>query len=164
MPSTAADPSLWRQTRAVKPWQWPCYVLAVLLLGACDNQGNGPATQPRTLSVPADCVPQAGCRLQLGSLVVALKFGADAQALRPFPVQVNVESQSPVDAVGLAFSMRGMAMGQNHYQLIKRAPQRWEGSITLPVCVSGRSDWEATLRIATSAGEYQAQLPFVLRP
>jgi hypothetical protein len=42
------------------------------------------------------------------------------------------------------FTMRSMDMGFNRYRFI-RANGRWEASVTLPACVSGRRDWMMTL-------------------
>ncbi len=162
MPSTVADAGVLRGLPG-KACRWAGCALLAALIGACDERGQA-ASERRDLSAAPDCVPQDGCRLQADALIVRLKFEREAQALKPFPVRVEIDSPVPVDAVGLSFRMRGMDMGQNRYRLIQRTPQRWEGSITLPVCVSGRSDWEARLRIVTPQREYQASLPFVLHP
>ena len=59
--------------------------------------------------------------------------------------------------------MKGMDMGWNRYRLNKDAAGYWNAEVTLPVCVSGRSDWVADFdAVAEGRRRVQWQVPFVL--
>jgi len=137
--------------------------LALLLVSACDNPSST-ALPVSVLDTQAGCELQQGaCRATDGEVSLQASFDAPARALQPFPVSVRVNSNVPVDTVMVTFLMQGMDMGLNRYRLESDAGGGWRGSVTLPVCVSGRSDWIAAFELVTASRSYQAQIPFVLQ-
>lgn len=138
------------------------FALALLLNSACDNPSST-ALPVSVLDTRAGCDLQQGCSATDGEVSLQVRFDAPAHALQPFPLSVHISSDEPVDTVMVTFLMRGMDMGLNRYRLEGDARGGWRGSVTLPVCVSGRSDWIAAFELATASRSYQAQIPFVLQ-
>ena len=89
-------------------------------------------------------------------------FAAPPRAMKPFPVRLQVKGDEPVDSVMIAFSMPGMDMGLNRYRMIRGTAGDWGAEVTLPICISGRSDWVAGLEIVTAARRLHWNVPFVL--
>jgi hypothetical protein len=83
-------------------------------------------------------------------------------APRPLPVMqplvAVVNASEPLDEVRLDLNGRDMDMGPNQTRLISQGPLRWQGSATIPVCLSGRMRWEATLKVRR--GNRQESLRF----
>lgn len=51
--------------------------------------------------------------------------------------------------VSVAFSMRGMSMGENRSRLARTGPGRFEGKAVLVRCPSGRRGWVADVEVAS---------------
>jgi len=136
--------------------------LAVLFAAGCDK----PATQSLPVSdlqLSADCLPEQGCSATADGLTVRVRFDTPATALKPFPISIEIDSEKTVETVMATFSMRGMDMGLNRYRFERDAQGHWHGTVTLPICVSGRSDWIAAFEMTTAQRRYRLQIPFVLR-
>lgn len=82
---------------------------------------------------------------------------AFAMQLRSLRGELGQSAQVMVD-----FQMRDMDMGLNRYRLEPAGAGVWQGRATLPVCVSGRSDWIARLTIHDGARTWTAELPFTV--
>lgn len=64
-------------------------------------------------------------------------------------------------AVTLRFDMVGMDMGVNQYRLQVIDKGVWQAQVMLPVCVTGRRDWFATVRVTVPGDEaVEAKFPF----
>ncbi len=86
-----------------------------------------------------------GCQFTLSDQrPVKITFSAPPSGLQAFTVQVTVAGAQQVTA---AFAMPDMDMGDNRYRLQQTSPQLWQGKIILPVCVSGKHDWQLNLSI-----------------
>jgi hypothetical protein len=95
-----------------------------------------------------------GCHFRLKGGAIEVSFSEPANALRPFELRVRAPSAKEVTA---SFTMTGMEMGLNRYQLVPAAEAgNWRARVILPVCVAGRSDWEMTLVVDGAA----ARIPF----
>jgi hypothetical protein len=138
------------------------FFLSLLLLSACDRSAqNGlPVTE---LSVTPGCEVQQGCQAGDSSLSVSVQFGDTPRALQPFPLGLQFSGDEPVEQVTVSFSMQGMDMGLNRYRLTGDKMSGWKADITLPICVSGRSDWIAEFELVTDQRRLQFSLPFVLQ-
>ena len=133
----------------------------VLLFCACDR--SPPSGRPLTLlNAPPGCDLQQGCRAGDGSFSVELRFAAPPRAMKAFPVQLRVAAAEAVETVMISFSMQGMDMGLNRYRMVRAANNTWTADVTLPICVSGRSDWIAGVELLTARRRFQWDAPFVL--
>lgn len=102
-------------------------LIAVCLFAGCMRQETPPVT----------CVSLTqGCTLASGKLFV--KTDTAPTPLQPFVLTVTAPAAQEVQ---VELQMQGMAMGLNRYRLIQQTNGEWRASITLPACVSGRSDW-----------------------
>lgn len=137
-------------------------VLSGALAGGCENASQPDEAPVTALSAPAACdLVQGGCQAGDGHLQVAVRFAQAPRALQPFPVELNVAGATP-QAVYVAFSMQGMDMGLNRYRLEAAGAGLWRAAVTLPICVSGRSDWNADFELQLPDQRVQLRLPFIL--
>ncbi|WP_371324985.1 hypothetical protein VX159_05570 [Dechloromonas sp. ZY10] len=104
--------------------------------------------------------PDPGCDLQRQACAVELPGGGRAELLaaplpipmvKPFTVRVRV-SGLRVSAVEVDFAGIDMNMGLNRPQLVAEGDGRFVGEATLPVCISGQMDWQATVLLTTERG------------
>jgi hypothetical protein len=104
--------------------------------------------------------PDPACDLQRQACGVDLPGGGrvELEALtrpipmvRPFAVRVRV-ADVEARAVEVDFAGIDMNMGFNRPQLTAEGPGRFAGEVTLPVCISGQMDWQATLLLTTASG------------
>jgi hypothetical protein len=97
--------------------------------------------------------PTAGCRLQLGGEGVVVRFSESPRAMRPFVIEVDAPRAVAVVA---DFTMPGMDMVPNRYDLARAPDGQWRAKVVLPVCISGRADWS----LAVTVGDRTASVPF----
>ena len=137
-------------------------VLAILGSG-CERPAPSPE-DVTTFATASGCEPQQGCAVRGESVSMQLRFLAPPHALKPFPVQLLVTTDQQVESVVIAFSMAGMDMGLNRYRMV-RDPQtgNWGADVTLPMCVSGRSDWIAGVDLVIAGRDYRWTVPFVVQ-
>jgi hypothetical protein len=116
------------------------------------------------LSAPADChLSQKTCAVRSEELSVSVFPSDNVRALKPFSFQVRLEGPlaDTVQDVTVHFAMVGMDMGVNRFHLRRKADQRWQGKVILPLCTTGRSDWIATVEIETEP-PYSVQFPLTV--
>ena len=108
----------------------------------------------------------AACRLQHPELgVVQLTFAEGAYYLHPFVARlVTPAAGGAIEAVTLDLTMPGMDMGRNVFSLHPQADgSGWQGTVLLPICVTGRIDWQVRLVIETGQRHYVARLPLQVK-
>lgn len=110
--------------------------------------------------------PEPGCNLQKQNCAVNLPSGGKVELslgaravplVKPFGVAVAVNGLA-VDRVEVDFVGVDMNMGYNRPELAKRGDGQFVGEATLPVCISGHMDWQATLLIET--GNQRIAVPY----
>ncbi|WJW74940.1 hypothetical protein QVG61_10575 [Thiohalobacter sp. IOR34] len=120
---------------------------AYLLLHSGGDKETAPT---QTLAVPADCdLGQGPCEIGDGGLRLRVVLETPVPVMRPFrlAVQFSGPGAAAVESVRADFSMPGMNMGVNRYRLLGQGEGVWQAEVTLPVCISGRSDWRLTLDV-----------------
>jgi hypothetical protein len=142
-------------------------VSSVLLLAGLSLPACSPQTEPELLPVSqlyaeADCDVLTGCRVSDVDAYIEVLFEIKPHALQPFPVVIKPEGMKDVTAVTVNFTMRDMAMGLNRYALMHAPEGGWQGEVTLPICVSGRTDWIAEFDVQLPARHVVFTVPFVL--
>ncbi len=142
-------------------WLLVCGLSAMLV--ACDQGSPGDRFPPRSVEVAAGCDPLLVCRVENGGLSVEVRMGPDIHALQPFLVQLDSGNDLDIAEILVAFSMRGMDMGWNRYRLETDGAGGWQAQVTLPICVSGRSDWLADFEISAAGQRLQFSVPFILQ-
>lgn len=110
--------------------------------------------------------PDPACNLQRDACAVDLPGGGRVELgmgvhpipmVRPFPLQVRVDGVA-VERVEVDFAGIDMNMGLNRPQLEGRGEGRHVGEATLPVCITGHMDWQATVLL--TAGRKRIAIPY----
>jgi hypothetical protein len=101
--------------------------------------------------------PDPVCNLQREACSVKLPSGGNVTLamgtrpvplVKPFEVEVTTSGLSPA-RVEVDFAGTDMNMGYNRPQLTARGAGNYVAEATLPVCVTGSMDWQATVLIET---------------
>lgn len=108
---------------------------------------------------PACDLNRTACRVPLpdgGQLEVEMN-PRPIPMVRPFQVEVKL---SGFDATRVAVDFAGvdMNMGLNRPELAARGGGRHAGEATLPVCITGQMDWQATVLV--DSGSRRIAVPF----
>lgn len=134
--------------------QWLAPVAIILLIAAVVIL-NSVFRQHGAAEVVVNCADlNAGCRAMLGDRQVSLGVTGELKMLQPFEVWVRVEG---VDKLQASFTMVGMDMGFNLYNLRPDGQGAHRARITLPMCVTGRNDW----RLHLDLDAQRLTIPFV---
>jgi len=131
-----------------------------MLMASCENHDESMPATP--LQMSSSCDVRTGCLAVAADLSLHLSMGPDMRVLAPFPLSVEVQGEQSVDAIAASFTMQGMDMGMNRYQLVNDGAERWFANVTLPVCASGRSDWLVSLEVVTKGRRFTLEIPFVV--
>lgn len=109
--------------------------------------------------------PEQGCDLNRGVCTAVLPQGGKVSlSLTPRPIpmvaplRVEVVLPAPYERVEVDFAGVDMNMGLNRPRLEALGDGRYQGEATLPVCVSGKMDWQATLLL--EQGRQRVAIPF----
>lgn len=133
-------------------------ILALILIGVVGYKAS-PLLLPKA---DITATPDPACDLHRGACRVALPSGGSLSfslAPRPIPVvaplEMNVELEGTrADRVAVDFAGVSMNMGFNRPGLEPVAGtdgRRFTGQATLPVCVTGRMTWQATVLVESGA-------------
>ena len=109
-----------------------------------------------------------GCDLNVSRCAVDLPDGGRLElSITPQPIPVvkplQIEARfsgAVARRVELDFSGRSMEMGPNRTVLAPAGEGVFRGNAMLPVCVTGRMDWRATLFVDTARGRLAARFDF----
>ena len=113
--------------------RWINYSLLALIIFGC--------AKPETSMIACPSLVQ-GCAVALGEEKILVKTNIAPAPLQPFALSI---AGSSAQAVTVTLQMQGMDMGSNRYRLLRQSDGEWRGTLTLPVCVSGRRDWLMTV-------------------
>lgn len=140
-------------------------ILALILIGVVGYKLS-PLLMPKAdLTVH----PDDGCNLQLGACSATLPQGGRLKlSLSPHPIPVTAPLEilvelevAAADRVSVDFAGVSMNMGFNRPKLSAvegGRPGRFAGQTTLPVCVTGRMVWQATVLV--ESGRTRIAVPF----
>ncbi len=110
--------------------------------------------------------PDPVCNLQREACSVVLPSGGKIQLamatrpvplVKPFEVQVTTSGFSPT-RVEVDFAGIDMNMGLNRPQLAARGEGLYAAEVTLPVCITGHMDWQATVLV--ESGSERIAIPY----
>lgn len=94
-----------------------------------------------------------------------LRFDRVPQVMQAFELVVEPINNSstpglPPTAIHASFGMAGMPMGLNRYRLEQQADKTWHATVTLPVCIQGKSEWTMLLELKAPGEQQKYQLNF----
>ena len=110
--------------------------------------------------------PDPACDLNRAACRVALPSGGQLELrmnprpipmVKPFQVEVKLEGVSAA-RIEVDFAGIEMNMGLNRIELVAGAGGVHTGEATLPVCITGQMDWQATVLV--EAGNQRIAVPF----
>lgn len=110
--------------------------------------------------------PDPACNLQQQACAVSLPNGGKVELamgtrpvplVKPFAVQVATSGFAPA-RIEVDFTGIDMNMGYNRPQLVARGAGSYVGEATLPVCITGGMDWQATVLVET--GSERIAIPY----
>ena len=140
-------------------------VIGILLIGLVVVLGYklSPLLLPR-----ADVTvhPDPACDLQRQACAVALPNGGRIELamgtqpipmVKPFEVQVVASGVTP-SRVEIDFAGINMNMGYNRPELTSRGDGRFVAEATLPACITGQMEWQATVLVEN--GNERVAIPF----
>lgn len=137
-------------------------ILALILIGAIGYRLS-PLLLPK-----ADVFiqPDPGCDLHRAPCAASLPEGGRltfALTPRPIPVATPLDVEAVLEGLGaervkVDFAGVEMSMGYNRQTLRATGGGRFVGQATLPVCVTGRMLWQATVLVET--GSQRIGVPF----
>lgn len=88
--------------------------------------------------------PVSGCVFEHRGQKSQLRFSQAPRTLQAFTMSVHAPNARQIQA---EFQMQGMEMGPNRYTFTQSKAGVFTAQILLPVCVSGRRDWQLFLHI-----------------
>lgn len=131
---------------SLRAWPLVLIVLIGLVLWA-EKAGFWHETEA-TRALPVVCATLAtGCAVQVDGREIRFGIRGTPKPLAPFVVWVTASGAPPVTKAEARFTMEGMDMGFNIYTLRPDAQAVLRANVTLPICVTGRRDWNMTLEI-----------------
>ena len=111
-------------------------------------------------------MPDPACSLQKQACAVALPSGGTVELslgggpvplVKPFAVEVKANGVTPA-RVEVDFAGVDMNMGYNRPELRSSGAGRFVGEATLPVCITGHMDWQATVLV--EVGSERVAVPY----
>ncbi len=102
---------------------------------------------------------RSACRARLpdgGSVSIQLS-PAPIPLAKPFSIEVFTQGAA-IDSIEIDFAGEDMNMGLNRFALTSSDQTRFVATVTLPVCVSGKMAWKATLLL--KQGRQRIAVPF----
>jgi hypothetical protein len=137
-------------------------ILTLILIGIVGYKLS-PLLLPRA---DVTAMPTGACDLNADACHAALPQGGQLHftivphpvpVTAPFTMQVALEGQTS-DRVAVDFAGVTMNMGFNRPSLTRVSDGHYEGQATLPVCVTGRMTWQATVLV--ESGRTRIAVPF----
>ncbi len=108
---------------------------------------------------------KSNCIYKANDHLVELFFASKVRTMKSFRLESRLSNfKSIIKKVSVTFSMSSMSMGGNSFVLTRQAASRlsnsiWQTSILLPICTSGRSDWEMNFMVETNGEIYKTSIP-----
>ncbi|MBF0264789.1 MAG: hypothetical protein HQL46_05910 [Gammaproteobacteria bacterium] len=117
---------------------------------------------------PGNAICSIRSQFEQKSVKISISFDQPIVVLKPFKINLQVEGISPqrIQQAIIDFTMVDMDMGINN-QFFKMLSvngeqnSRWLASGNLAVCVSGRSDWLATITIQVKDKNIKILIPII---
>ncbi len=128
---------------------------------------RGAPREATTLHADFNCNPVGGqCTARSESTAITVRLEDALRPLERFQVEVEVVDvhAQEMDSVAVQFSMVGMNMGINRFELDNTTKRKWEGFAILPVCTTGRADWLVNVEAQRGREVYVAEFAMNATP
>ncbi len=117
-------------------------------------------TVPMSVTETACQKTQSACRAthpQLGD--ISLRFPEGAYYMQRFEAELTLAKAIELEQVTLDLDMTDMDMGRNRFRLSPAGEGLWRGELLLPICVTGRVDWQVRVQLDRDERRYEAVFP-----
>ena len=117
--------------------------------------------------VEVDCdLTQRECTTVLDNKKLNLRFSKPVKYLEKINIELELTgfAEETPKKVLVDFTMQGMQMGLSRFEL-RKAPENnvWRGFAILPICVSGRKDWQVQLYMQTPKANYLVKFKVLIQ-
>jgi len=139
-------------------------VLFVLIALIFIWQNNQSSVEQQVIS-KIICQPtMSNCLSPVGDGKLQWSVEKSIQYLKPFMNKIELTNiqEKDVQQISIEFVMQGMQMAVNRSIFTKQTSGLWQAQSVLPICVSGRKDWLAIVRVETHQGVWQTGFQFQL--
>ena len=139
-------------------------VLIVIMMLTFILKNNEVSVEKLTTS-KVICQPtMSNCLSPIGDGKLQWSVEQSIQYLKPFMNKIeltNIQVRD-VQQISIEFVMQGMQMAVNRSIFKRQASGLWQAQSVLPICVSGRKDWQAIIRVETHQSVWQTEFQFQL--
>lgn len=143
-------------------------IIIVLLLLSFFPAGINNEKQQDTFSVYPCKSLVTGCTANIKNRKIEIKFPGNIVFLKKFPIEIHLPDQNInlIDHVIVDFQMAGMNMGINKYYLQQSEKDKsiWTGEGVIPVCTTGRTDWQAIVSLKRGDDVQRVAFQFEVTP
>ena len=142
-------------------------IIVLLLLSLFPASFNDDTKSEKFSVYPCESLV-SGCQAIIGDKKIEIKFPGNIVFLKQFPVEIRFPGHKKVaiDQVVVDFQMVGMNMGINKYllKLDENDKTLWAGKAVLPVCTTGRTDWQAIVSVKQGDEVQRVAFQFEVMP
>lgn len=144
--------------RSIWPGIWPLGLMLLTALVLWAEIGGYWRGTEAVKVVTVRCPDLAnGCAVDVDGRQILFGTTGEPKPLAPFQVWVTTKGSAPMQKAEARFTMEGMDMGFNLYTLRADAQGVLRANVTLPICVTGRRDWNMILDVEN----LRLSVPFV---
>ncbi|MCG5500999.1 hypothetical protein [Ectothiorhodospira lacustris] len=119
-----------------------------------------PATT--VIQAPAGCELDArGCLMPVNGVEIRVRGPERIPPLERFALRL--EGSTSLEPLEVSYIMTGMDMGLHRFEFEPEGSGHWLAESVLPVCMSGRMDWLARVRVRVDGRLYELHVPVLLR-
>lgn len=123
-------------------WLAPLLIILLIAGSVLANRWLKPQEQDEFMLNCPDL--GSGCRFNIDGRGYELGMAGEVKLMAPFELWLKAPGSTIAEA---SFTMDGMDMGFNLYTLKPGPDGTLRTQVTLPVCVTGRRDWDVHLQI-----------------
>lgn len=132
------------------------------LVGMWLSPDKSKVAAPESIYMSNCDLTAASCHVNVNDQVFVISLVGDPSPLEAFFVNVLVEGNQPL-SIDIEFTMDGMDMGFNKYQL-KLVDNVWKVKSILPICTLGSKDWNLIVRLNLKESEKIAYFKLKQKP
>ncbi|MDH5446354.1 MAG: hypothetical protein OEY52_12435 [Gammaproteobacteria bacterium] len=145
-------------------------IVVIILLGVAGAYlqklvTHEPVNAIQLISTPDCDLSKAPCMAGNNIRNINLKLIPPINYLKKFDIELDVKgfTEETIERVIIDFSMTDMEMGVSRFELKQlEGKTQWRGFAILPVCISGRKDWQIQIFMKTNQNSYIAHYSLVI--
>lgn len=104
---------------------------------------------------------QGDCSLNIGDHIITVSTEGVIKPLTRFFIVLSDKS-SIIDMAEVSLTMKRMDMGKNNALFNQITAGKWKTEVVIPICTTGRNDWNLRLKIQSAKKLYQFDLSLLI--